>query len=48
MAPDSCPSFSPRHRFSDWPSGDILAVAAGVYVVKGVDALMYCGIADSV
>lgn len=25
------PVFSPRHRFSDWPNGDIPAVAAGVY-----------------
>ena len=37
------PSFSPRHRFSDWPNGDIPAVAAGVYAIWEAEALIYCG-----
>lgn len=36
-------SFSPRHRFSDWPNADIPAVAAGVYAVWESETLVYCG-----
>jgi hypothetical protein len=37
------PSFSPRHRFSDWPNGDIPAVAAGVYAIWESKTPIYCG-----
>jgi hypothetical protein len=43
MRTDAMPVFSPRHRFSDWPNGDIPAVAAGVYVIWESDLLIYCG-----
>ena len=36
-------SFSRRYRFSDWPNGDIPAVAAGVYAIWDEQALIYCG-----
>lgn len=36
-------SFSARYRFSDWPNGDIPAVAAGVYAVWESETLVYCG-----
>jgi hypothetical protein len=36
-------SFSPRRRFSDWPNGDIPAVAAGVYAIWESETLIYCG-----
>ena len=31
------PTFSPRHRFADWPNPDIPAVAAGVYAIWDED-----------
>jgi len=37
------PSFSPRHRFSDWPNANIPAVAAGVYAIWEAETLVYCG-----
>lgn len=43
MTPDSLPTFSPRHRFADWPNADIPAVAAGVYVIWESESLIYCG-----
>lgn len=36
-------TFLPRRRFSDWPNGDIPAVAAGVYVIWESETLIYCG-----
>jgi hypothetical protein len=36
-------SFSPRHRFADWPNLDIPAVAAGVYAIWDSHSLIYCG-----
>lgn len=36
-------SFSPRHRFADWPNDDIPAVAAGVYAIWDQQTLIYCG-----
>jgi hypothetical protein len=35
--------FSKRHRFADWPNGDVPPVAAGVYAVWDGDTLVYCG-----
>ena len=43
MTPDSLPTFSPRHRFSDWPNADIPAVAAGAYSIWEAESLIYCG-----
>jgi len=37
------PTFSPLHRFSDWPNADVPAVAAGVYAVWEAKTLIYCG-----
>lgn len=37
------PTFSQRHRFSGWPNADVPAVAAGVYAIWEIDALIYCG-----
>jgi len=36
-------TFSPRHRFSDWPNADVPAVAAGVYAIWDGITLIYCG-----
>jgi len=35
--------FSRRHKFSDWPNSEVLAVAAGVYAVWDREVLIYCG-----
>jgi hypothetical protein len=35
--------FSRRHKFSDWPNGDVPPVAAGVYAIWEGDLLIYCG-----
>ncbi len=43
MQTETPPSFSARHRFSDWPNGDIPAVAAGVYAIWESETLIYCG-----
>jgi hypothetical protein len=37
------PTFSPRHRFSEWPNVDVPAVAAGVYAIWEAETLIYCG-----
>jgi len=37
------PTFSPRHRFSDWPNTDVPPVAAGVYAIWDAETLIYCG-----
>jgi hypothetical protein len=37
------PTFSSRHRFSDWPNADVPAVAAGVCAVWEGERLIYCG-----
>jgi hypothetical protein len=37
------PTFSSRHRFSDWPNADVPAVGAGVYAVWEGERLIYCG-----
>ena len=43
MTPNSLPSFSPLHRFSDWPNADVPSVAAGVYAIWEAKTLVYCG-----
>ena len=35
--------FSKRFAFKDWPNKEIPHVAAGVYVIWGGKALLYCG-----
>ena len=35
--------FTPRHKFSTWPSAELPLVAAGVYAVWDQEALIYCG-----
>lgn len=38
------PTFSPLHRFAEWPNSEIPAVAAGVYAIWEAETLIYCGI----